>query len=122
MKPAVVEKLTNPAWDSDSVCSIYINPKQASLALAFSLGEKELFTGSLHLCQGQNLHYTSEGVDDVVKLTATPSVRTQASNIVNYILADWRPAHIFFATGNHDDPRVIDALKLPRCWEIRAIK
>ena len=122
MKPAVVEKLTNPAWKTDSVCSIYINPKQASLALAFSLGEKELFTGRLHLCQGQNLHYTSEGVDDVVKLTATPSVRTQASNIVDHILADWGPAHVFFATGNHDDSRLIDALKLPRGWDIRAIK
>ena len=122
MKPAVVEKLTNPAWKTDSICSIYINPKQASLALNFSLGERELFTGSLHLCQGQRLHYTSEGVDDVVNIATTLSVRTQANNIVDHILADWGPAHVFFGTGDHDNPQLIKSLKLPKCWERRAAK
>ena len=36
IKPAVVARLTDPAWATESSCKIYINPAQASLALVFS--------------------------------------------------------------------------------------
>jgi hypothetical protein len=119
MQPAVVARLTNPAWETDSLCSIYVNPDQPSLALVFFLGEQELFSSSLHLCQGQHLHYSTDGVDERVPVKSKPSVRAQATQIVNHVLNEWVPAKIFIGTGDPDAPRLISDLELPKVWESR---
>jgi hypothetical protein len=119
MKPAVVTRLTDPRWATDSLCRVHINPTESSLALVFSLGERELFGGSLHLCQGIYLHYSSEGVDDCVPLKPEPNVRAQATQIVKHILREWSPAKILIATGNPNCPKIISDLKLPHVWEKR---
>ena len=121
LKPAVISRLTDPAWAMDSVCSIYINPNQPSLALVFFLGGKELLRGNLHLCQSKYLHYSSEGIDDRVPVKSKPSVRTQATQIVNHILREWTPARTLIGTGDHDNPRIISALELPNIWEKKSI-
>jgi hypothetical protein len=117
MKPAVVARLTDPTWQRDSTCSIYINPDQPSLALAFSLRGEHLFSGSLHLCNGKHLHYSADGVDESVEVKSKPSVRFQATRIVEKILCEWEPAHIFIGTGAHEHPELIEELLLPRSWE-----
>ena len=55
-EPADVARLTDPTRLTESSCCIYINPTQPSLALVFFLRERQLLSGSLHLCQGKYLH------------------------------------------------------------------
>jgi hypothetical protein len=117
MKPAVVARLTDPAWATDSFCSIYINPTQPSLALVFFLGRKQVMKGALHLCQGNYLHYASEGIDDRVPVRPKPSIRAQATQIVNHVLSEWAPAKIVIGTGDPDKPQIIPDLDLPKVWE-----
>ena len=120
MKRAVVAKLTDPAWATDSSCCIYINPKQASLALVFFLQEQQLLSGSLHLCQGKYLHYASEGVDDRVPVKPKLGVRAQAIQIVNHVVKEWGPARILIGTGDPDKPQIISDLLLPKVWEMKS--
>jgi hypothetical protein len=119
MKPAVVARLTDPAWAIDSSCCIYINPAQPTIALVFFLGKQEVLSGSLHLCQGKYLHYHSEGVDDRVRVRPKPSVRTQARQIVNHVLKEWAPARTLIGTSDPGNPRIIPDLDLPLAWEKR---
>lgn len=121
IKPAIVTRLTDPAWKTDSVCSIYINPKQASLSILFALRDADpLFTGSLHLCQGRFLHYKNDYYEERVPLRDSPSVRTQATSIIKSTIEEWKPAHVIIGTGDHDEPSTITKINLPRCWEIRS--
>ena len=117
VKPAVVIRLTDPAWATDSSCCIYINPDQPSLAIVFFLGKQQVLSGNLHLCQGKYLHYKSEGIDDRVTIKPRPSIRTQATRIVKHILSEWAPARVFIGTGNPDLPEIIPDLELPKLWE-----
>ncbi|PZV18552.1 MAG: hypothetical protein DCF22_01310 [Leptolyngbya sp.] len=119
MKSAVVARLTDPAWQTDSYCSIYINPTQASLALVFFLGDQQLLSSSLHLCQGKYLHYHTEGVDDRILVKPKPSIRAQATQIVSHVLCEWAPANVFVGTGDPDAPDIITDLALPKIWERR---
>jgi hypothetical protein len=120
MKPAVVARLTNPDWQTKSICSIFINPIQPSLALVFSLADQELFAGSLHVCNGQFLHYASEGIDEQVEIRSKVGVRTQATRVVDRLLKEWAPAQIFIGTGDEDAPTMLQSLQLPKVWERRA--
>jgi hypothetical protein len=122
MKPAVAARLTDSRWATDSSCSIYVNPNQPSLVLVFSLKEQELFSSSLHLCQGSHLHYSADGIDDRVAVKSTPSVRAQATQIIKHVLNEWTPANIFIGTGDPDAPVLISALDLPKVWESRVAK
>ena len=122
LKPAVVMRLTDTAWATDSACSVYINPDQPSLAIVIFLRQQQVLTGSLHLCQGKFLDYASEGIDDRVPIRPKPSIRAQAARIVNQILLEWTPSKVFIGTGDPDAPRIINTLALPRCWEVRTAK
>ncbi len=112
-----VTRLTDPTWQTDSICSIYVNPSQPSLALVFSLGQRTVLEASLHLCQGRYLHYNAETVDERVPVRSGEDVRAQAVKLVQHILADWAPATVVVGTGDHDTPQLIDALELPAVWE-----
>lgn len=117
LKRAVVARLTDPGWAIESSATIYINPDQPSLAILISLRQEKMVSGGLHLCQGQCLHYHDDGIDDRVPLERRLSVRTQASRIVETVLNEWKPALIFIGTGDPDNPKAIDDLILPKCWE-----
>lgn len=119
LKPTVVGRLADPRWAKDSACSIYINPDQPSLAIVIVLGPQQVLTGSLHLCHGKFLDYTSEGIDERVPIRFKPSVRAQATRIVNQVLSEWTPSKVFIGTGDPDRPRLMKSLALPRCWEVR---
>lgn len=117
VKPAIVARLTDPVWKTDSVCSIYVNPKQASIAVCMFLRDANLFNGSLHLCQGRFLHYANDYYEEHVPLRKYQSVRAQATSIIRSVIKEWAPAVLLIGTGDHDSPTLIEKLNLPRCWE-----
>ena len=118
---AFVIKMTNPLWASESICSIYVNPDQAKLAiLIFFQGRNPLFSGSLRLCQGRYLHYECDYYDERLAVQDQPSVRAQASEIVRKVLNEWEPAQVLVRTGDPDSPILIDDLVLPKCWDQEA--
>ena len=118
LKPAVVTRHTDPGWSTKSACSIYINPETPTLAIVFSLREKEVWAGSLHLCQGKALHYQSEEINERLAVQPTPSIRAQAARIVKKIIKDWSPAKVLIGTGDPNSPELIKELNLPACWEM----
>lgn len=122
MKPAVVARLTDPDWSKNSACSIYINPHQPSLAFCFSLLEKELFSGSLHLCNGTHLHLNTDVIDESIAIKPHPSIRSQVTRIIEGIFSEWQPAHIFMGTGPHENPTSIEKFTLPKIWEKSHLK
>jgi hypothetical protein len=117
LKSAVVARLTDPSWTTDSSCSIYVNPMEPSLSLVFFLRGRAILHGSLHRCEDASLHYHSDGIDERVAIRRRPSVRTQAMRIVDQVLREWQPARRFIGTGDHDKPHLIPRLRLPKCWD-----
>lgn len=120
VKPAFVTRLTDPTWETDSICAIYINPSQPSLAISIGLPDQDLLSASLHLCKGINLHYMNNYYTENIPIRSHPSVRAQTSTIVRSVLTEWKPANIFIGTGDPDHPTLINELDLPPCWEKQA--
>lgn len=112
-------KYTSPEWENQSIVSIFINPINPSLAVSIALKDKHIYSGSLHLCQGIYLHYRCDYYDERVKVRRKPSIRTQATRIVQKVISEWNPAHILIGTGDHDTPTIIDDFTLPIAWESR---
>ncbi len=117
VKPAIVRKLTDPAWATGSAACIYLNPTRPSLAIVLFLRSQGIFSGHLHLCQGRYLHYHCDYFDDGVPLDPCASVRTQATRIVNTVLREWQPAQTHIGTGHPDRPSPLPDLILPKVWE-----
>ena len=109
--------LTDSDWKVDSVTSIYVNPDRPSLALTLALGNETLQSGSLHLCQGRFLHYQCDQYEERLSLKRQPSIRTQATKLVERIIREWQPARVVVGTGEPDSPEVMNGLDLPLCWE-----
>jgi len=117
LKSAVVTRMTNPKWNIESSCFIYINPSRPSIALVFFLGYQQLLSGSLHLCRGRYLHYHCDGIDERIAVKSGISVRAQTQEIVNHILNEWSPATVLIGTGDPDVPDLLEDLELPDIWE-----
>lgn len=71
----------------------------------------------LHVCKNKYLHFSSESVDERKKIKKQPSVRRQATNLIQHILAGWDPSQIMIGTGNPDEPDLIEDFTLPIHWE-----
>ncbi len=112
----MAKKLTEESWESDSQCSIYVNPTFPSIAVLISLKGETIYQGHLHRC-GKHLHYTCSNYDEHVLIRKKPSVRTQATRMIARVLLEWEPSKIFIGTGDPDAPSLIDDLDLPLCWE-----
>lgn len=110
------KKLTAPDWKEKSICSIYINPKQPSLALTIFYNKNIILQGSLHKC-GDFLHYMCDNFEERKKIKPKHNVRKQAVDIIRKVLFDWSPGRILIGTGNHDKPHPIKGILLPKCWE-----
>lgn len=119
LKPPVVTRLTDSAWATESACGIYINPNQPSLAFTVSFRGERVLSGSLHLCQAKFLDYSFEGINERIPIRDRPSIRAQATRVVNQVLREWTPSRVFIGTGDPDKPEIIDTLALPKCWELR---
>jgi hypothetical protein len=113
-------RLAAADWDINSSAWIYINPDQPSLALIFALSYREIFTAHLHLCGGRYLHFSSDEYTERILIQPSPSVRTQATRVIQKLLHEWRPARTLIGTGDRKQPSIVDDFDLPRCWEARA--
>jgi hypothetical protein len=111
-------RLTSTTWAAASICSIYVNPKQSSLALRVVDDQGEAFVASLHRC-GSFLDVQATTYHERLPIRPKPSVRTQVRRIIEKLLRDWEPARTLIGTGDADAPELIDDLTLPRCWEGR---
>lgn len=112
----VAKKITASNWKQNSICSIYINPSQPSLAITLFYEKEILLTGWLHKCR-DSLHFICDNFEERVPIKKSPSVRTQATQILSKVLDEWYPARILIGTGNENDPEIIADLNLPRIWE-----
>lgn len=116
MDENVAKRLTDESWSTDSLCAVYVNPTQPSLAITIALRDEVLYQGHLHRC-GNHLHYMCGKYDERILITSKPSVRTQAARIVEKIIEDWEPSRVLIGTGDPDMPSLISDLELPYIWE-----
>jgi hypothetical protein len=110
------KRLFHKSWNADSMCSIYINPNLPSLAISLFLNQECIYKGHLHLC-GDDLHYFCSNFEERFPITKKPSVRTQATRIIQEVINIWEPGYLFIGTGEQSNPHLIEDFELPRCWE-----
>lgn len=110
-------KLTSQDWIQDAMCSLYINPKSASLAFTIFYKSDQIYSCSIHKC-GNDFHIHDGNEIRVPFLRKR--IRTQLTLLVNELIFDtWgiNPENLLIGTGNHEKPNLIDKLILPKCWE-----
>lgn len=112
----VAKRITASNWEQNSICSIYINSLQPSLAIILFYEKEVLLTASLHKC-GEHLHFICDNFEERVPIKKSSSVRTQATKILSKVLDEWHPAQVLIGTGDENNPEIIDNLNLPRIWE-----
>ena len=113
-------KITAGDWNKVSICTVFINPDFPSLAITVFYKEQQLYSGHLHLCNGTYLHYHDNKIDERFHVNKRPSVRTQATRIVEKIFKTWEPSKVLIGTGDHDKPHLISKFDLPIVWEREA--
>jgi hypothetical protein len=112
----VMVHLTANDWKEKSIGSIYINPSTPSIALTISYKNDLVFSSHLHKCNGY-LHFRCDNFEERIPIKKTPSVRTQATEIIKKVIQTWELETIFIGTGNPDDPNLINDFRLPPTWE-----
>lgn len=110
------KRIFHKSWEEDSICCIYINPNQPSLAVSLFLNHEVIYQGAMHLC-GNSLHYVCSNFEERSPISKRPSVRTQATKVIQEIIDIWKPGRLFIGTGEHENPDLIEDFKLPKCWE-----
>ena len=113
--------LTAKDWKEKSIGSIYINPTTPSIAFILSYGDDNIYTASMHKCNG-HLHFMCDNFEERTPIRKKPSIRTQASDIMQKVIKTWEPGRLFIGTGDPDKPTIIDDFDLPKIWEKRKQK
>ena len=119
LNAARATRLTDPQWNSHSICAVYVNLDEPVVTATFSLKDKLLYSWQIHRCTDTLLHCQDDETAEQVLLRRSPSVRTQVTRIVQKLLRDWAPAQTIFGSGDPANPHFIKGLKLPRLWEER---
>lgn len=112
-------RLTALDWTEKAICSLYINPKQASMALHISYNSNEtLYSCLIHKC-GTDFHIQSE--DNNIRIPFfRKKIRTQLTLLVSDIIfKEWgiSPNRCIIGTGSSDKPTIIDKMSFPKAWE-----
>lgn len=113
-EPAARKVIAND-WREKAVATVYINPKQASLAIAIFYCDEEIMHMSIHRC-GDKIKYRDYKGAKSAKVRPF-RVRKQVRVYVNQLLEKWDIKTVFYGTGNVNNPRIIDGCELPLCWE-----
>jgi hypothetical protein len=110
-------RITAPDWKEKSVGKIYINPNFPSLALIIFYGDEILYKAHLHKCEGRHLHLVCDNLEERTLIKKKLSIRTQATEILQEVVDAWEPGRFLIATGNPDNPTLINEFILPNIWE-----
>ena len=110
-------QMTAGDWKEKSIGTIYINPTFPSFALSIFYGDEMLFQAHLHKCQDRHLHFISDKFEERIAVVKKASVKKQATDIKEKILATWQPGQVFIGTDNPEQPILIEKFKLPGIWE-----
>lgn len=116
INPERAKMLTVNDWQKKSVCSIYINQFRPSLAILIDYESECIVSMGIHKC-GIYLHLMAARLEEQVPIRHRPSVRTQATALVERIVSEWNPGRVLIGTGDPDQPVLIENLQLPLCWE-----
>ena len=122
--PNIIDKnsaihLTAGDWKEKSIATIYINPEEPSLALTVFYGDELLYKAHLHKCNKRSFHFLTEKFEERTPIKKFPSIRTQATEIVQKVIKSWEPGNIFIGTGDPEKPNIIGSFDLPKIWEKR---
>ena len=109
--------LTASDWKDKSVASIYVNQKFPSVALTLFYGNELLYKAHLHKCNDKSFHFLTDKFEEMTPIKKKPSVRVQATEIMQKVVHSWIPGRILIGTGNADNPTMINEFKLPDIWE-----
>jgi len=123
--PVAAAKELAADWSDISLMAIYVNPNHPSCAITLHYkGEEPTIEWSLHRCGGylSLREIRHEGATDPMltveyKIAPRPSVRSQATKVVADIIGLWSPGRYLIGTDDPDEPRLIEDLVLPQCWE-----
>ncbi|MCH3963027.1 MAG: hypothetical protein LKE46_02020 [Clostridium sp.] len=110
-------KETAPDWETESLCTIYINPQNPSLAYTIFYKGTVLYKAGIHKC-GNNLQFMDNKHEELYPLFKY-KIRTQVVRLLVDKLHDWNIQRAIVGTGNPDDPNIISILHLPNIWEGR---
>lgn len=113
----VAIQLTASDWKQKSIGSIYINPTFPSLALIISYGDEILYKAHIHKCKDRHLHFQSDKFEERTPIKKNPSIRTQATEIIQKVVDTWEPGRLLIGTGDPDNPAIIKEFNLPYIWE-----
>ncbi|MGO5074286.1 hypothetical protein ACTQ4K_10135 [Clostridium sporogenes] len=102
-------------WKSQSICTIYINPTNTSLAYTIFYRENLIYQASIHKCGGE-FHFVDGKTEERYKFYKR-KVRSQLHKLINEKISHWEVDNIIIGTGNSNNPDIISELKLPRIWE-----
>ena len=112
----VVTRLTVGDWKENSIGTIYINPTFPSLALTVFYKDEVVFSASLHKC-GRYLHFVCDNYEERTPIKKSPSIRTQATEIMQKVVSIWETGRLLIGTGDHDSPTITNKFHLPKIWE-----
>lgn len=112
--PAAKKIITND-WKEKSIATVYINPKQASLAIIIFYNNDAIYSVHMHRC-GNKIKYTDYKGTRSAKIKPL-RVRKQVNAYVLQIIEKWDVGTVFYGTGDPDTPTLIQECKLPIFWE-----
>lgn len=113
---SIVIKANAEDWKDKSLCTIYINPINASLAYSIFYKEDLIYQAGIHKCRDE-FHFMDGKTEERYKFYKR-RVRSQLNELIYEKISHWDVENIIIGTGNPDKPDIISELKLPRIWEI----
>jgi len=112
-----VIRMTASDWKQKSIASIYINPTFPSFAFTLFYGNELLYKAYLHKCNDKYFHFLTDKFEERTPIKKHPSIRTQATEIIQKVVDTWSPGQTFIGTGDPDNPTITNEFNLPDIWE-----
>jgi hypothetical protein len=103
-------------WAEKSIATVFINPHQPSLAISIFYEDKNIYSVSMHKCNGM-LHLTDYKGDELIHFIKRVLIRMQVTKYIKKILSTWNTGHTFIGTDDYDKPTIIPKIVLPSFWE-----
>lgn len=109
--------LTSEDWIDKVIAALYLNPRQASLALTIFYDDELMHTFSMHGCHGK-LHCLTEKQDYLIDIIPNLPISVLVEQIIDNELEVWQvPSNrLLMGTGEENNPNIIKNFSLPEVW------